>query len=111
MDEQQKLSDSYMNLKIKYWNLKKLSGNCEDIARDYEILKSKHEECGKRNVELQAIIYIRDAKIHVLQKQIDSIMEKSGILLQVDGNELGRFVTQEKYIKVLEENKKLKLQK
>lgn len=101
MTEQEELSKRYSDIKEKYVRLKEASGECLQIKYRYGKLLEKAAEMDE---------YIRE--LEEKNKQLAATIEKlssvdGGIVLQVDGKEMGRYVHQNGYIRVVEKNKQL----
>lgn len=106
MTEQERLSKAYEDIKVRYWALKQVSGNAEDIAEAYEILKDKHDIQGKKNIQLSntnqklaAHNKVLEDKIKVLQKTVEGINDEQIMVVQKDKVPVGQYVTLKRYNK------------
>ena len=106
MTEQERLSECYSSLKTMYWLHKKAVGiNWEELSNRYEILKDKYAQ---KEVEFQQALQDKQMYKDKWMKLREEM--EGGIIIQVDGKKIGSYVTQEKYMKVLEKLKALQEQ-
>lgn len=99
----QRLSQDYSDLKVRYEELKRVAFG----AKAATILSIKR---GKEIDRLEEEVkQLKEKLEHKKQQKIEGLEPLEGaVVLQVDTYTLGAFVPQAKYIKVLEELKKLK---
>lgn len=102
----QRLSEDYSRMKILYWQLKN-DTTLGNYQKDYEVAMSKLKEKNKRLNELELLVgqlrnEIKELKGKIKEPVITLIEPIEGAeILQVDGNRMGSYVKQDKYLSML----------
>lgn len=110
--EQQRLSEDYSALKVRYWEV--VNGiNNKGIMLQHEIVKDKLKvaedtiQCLIKEVKTRNL-YIEELKREIREmKKVEPIVEE-GVMVIHGTKELGRWVPQIRYLAVLEELKRIK---
>lgn len=112
-DELKRISDAYSSLKEQYYELKKLSPHAKSCQVKCATLMQKVSDQDKMIRELESKVVRRDTRIKELTQVIETA-KKAGIpvdgevIIQVTKHEMGRYVPQATYLKLVEELKQLK---
>lgn len=101
------LSDAYEDCKVRLWEAKSQINN-KGILLQHEVLKDKYKIRGEQIEALEQQIKDKNTKIGELKltiremKKVEPIVDE-GVMVIQGTSELGRWVPQHKYLKLLEE--------
>ncbi len=107
MTEQEKLSNAYENLKVRFWELKNGINN-RGWRLSMAILEEKVAERDKEIAALREQLKAKNLRIEELKctiRELEKVapLEEGGVMVIHGTKELGRWIPQVKYLKLLEE--------
>lgn len=112
MTNEERLSEAYSDMKVLYWELKH-STNAKGIHLQHEILKGKYSDRLRKIEELEEVVKNYKQQLKECKTQIQELKElvpveygeNEVVVVILNRHEIGKYVPQKKYQKVLEESR------